>query len=73
MSKVKHYFPHSGLDQPAVCWLYLGHGSQQVLDIGQLPVVIGQNGLNGINQQLQRLSTRLQLLLSLLLTPALHT
>lgn len=50
----------------------LGHGSQQVLDVGQLAVVVGQDGLDGVDQELQSLSAGLQLLLTLLLTPPLH-
>lgn len=52
--------------------MYLSHSSQQVLNVGQLAVVVGQNGLNSINQELQRLSTGLQLLLPLLLSPLLN-
>lgn len=43
-----------------------------MLDVGQLAVVVGQDGFDGVHQQLQRLSTGLQLLLSLLLSPALY-
>lgn len=52
--------------------MYLSHSSQQVFNISQLAVVVGQNGLNSINQELQRLSTGLQLLLTLLLSPSLN-
>lgn len=48
---------------------YLGHGSQQVFDVGQLTVVVGQDGFDGVHQELQGLAAGLQLLLSLLLTP----
>lgn len=53
--------------------VYLSHGSQQVLDICQLAVVVGQNGLNGVYKELQCLSTGLQLLLPLLLSSPLNT
>ncbi|KAF3845744.1 hypothetical protein F7725_002822 [Dissostichus mawsoni] len=43
-----------------------------VLDVGQLAVVVGQSGLDGVHQQLQGLSAGLQLLLPLLLSPPLH-
>lgn len=45
----------------------LGHSPEEVLDVGQLPVVCGQKALDGVDQELQRLSAGLQLSLLLLL------
>lgn len=49
----------------------LGHGSEEVLDVGQLAVVVGQNAFNGVHEELLRFGTGLQLLLALLLRPLL--
>lgn len=52
--------------------MYLGHGSQQMLDVSKLAVMVGQGGFDRVDQELQRLSTGLQLLLTVLLRPSLH-